>query len=98
MRRDETMTGGRLRRGGRGVRGIPAAAAALVLAIFMSLSISVAGPAAADEYQGEEAGHPLRIVAYILHPVGVVIDYLIMRPAHWLGSHEPFKTAFGHED
>ena len=38
-----------------------------------------------------------RIVAYILHPVGVLIDYLVLRPAHWLGSHEPFSTIFGHE-
>jgi hypothetical protein len=53
---------------------------------------------AADEYEPDSAGHPVRILAYALHPVGVVIDYLIMRPAHWLGSFEPLKTIFGHED
>lgn len=57
-----------------------------------------ASPALADEYDPEVAGHPLRIVAYVLHPVGVLLDYLILRPAHWLASHEPLKTAFGHED
>jgi hypothetical protein len=30
--------------------------------------------------------------------VGVLLDYLVMRPAHWLGHREPFKTLFGHED
>jgi len=97
MRRDDTTTTGELRRGSRRGR-VTAAAAALLLAVSMSMSMSMANPAAADEYDAENAGHPLRIVAYILHPVGVVIDYLLLRPAHWLGSHEPFKTAFGHED
>jgi len=54
-------------------------------------------PAFADDYDPERAGHPLRIVAYALNPVGVAIDFLILRPAHWLGSHEPFATIFGHD-
>jgi hypothetical protein len=29
--------------------------------------------------------------------VGVAIDYLIMRPAHWIGMHEPIATLVGHE-
>ncbi len=69
------------------------AAALLVMALSAS-----AGPVAADEYDAKDAGHPLRIVAYILHPVGVMIDYLIMRPAHWIGMHEPVATLVGHEE
>ncbi len=60
--------------------------------------LSVATPALADEYDEETAGHPLRLIAYVLHPVGVAIDYLLIRPAHWLVSQEPMKTVFGHED
>jgi hypothetical protein len=63
-----------------------------------SLGLALALPAAADEYEPERAGHPLRIVAYALHPVGVLVDYLFLRPAHWLGSHEPLRTIFGHDD
>jgi hypothetical protein len=48
-------------------------------------------------YEPERAGHPLRVVAYVLHPVGVILDYLIFRPAWWLGSHEPLRTLFGVE-
>jgi hypothetical protein len=55
-------------------------------------------PAFAQEYDGKEAGHPLRIVGYVLHPVGVTLDYLILRPAFWVGSHEPFRTLFGRTD
>ncbi len=56
-----------------------------------------ASPALADEYEPLEAGHPLRIIAYILHPVGVVLDLLIVRPAHWLVSQDGLDEFFGHE-
>lgn len=51
-----------------------------------------------EEYDSQDAGHPLRIAAYVLHPVGVIIDRLIFRPAWWIGSHEPFYTLFGRTD
>jgi hypothetical protein len=51
-----------------------------------------------DEYEPTEAGHPLRIVAYVLHPVGVILDTLIFRPAHWIGTKEPIKTLVGNTD
>jgi hypothetical protein len=75
--------------------GIVRRTAAAGLALVM---LALASPAAADEYDPNYAGHPLRIVAYVLHPFGVMVDYLIMRPAHWVGSHEPFSTIFGHDD
>jgi len=69
-----------------------------VLLLGIALSGLVSGAARADEYDEKRAGHPLRVVAYVLHPVGVILDRLIFRPAHWLGSHEPLRTLFGHED
>jgi len=57
-----------------------------------------AAPLHADEYDSQEAGHPVRILAYVLHPVGFLLDALIFRPAHWVGSHEPFRTLFGQRD
>ena len=69
-------------------------ALALVTAIA---ALSLAVPAQADRYDPQKAGHPMRILAYIVHPVGVMLDMLIFRPAHWLGSKEPLATIFGHE-
>ena len=60
------------------------------------LLLMAALPAQADRYEPERAGHPLRIVAYVVHPLGVMLDYLILRPVHWVGEHEPFATLFGH--
>ena len=69
-------------------------AAALVV-----LALGLAAPARAGttRYNPERAGHPLRVVAYVLHPVGVALDTLIFHPAWWLGTHEPLRTLFGVE-
>jgi hypothetical protein len=67
-------------------------------ALFVALTLALASPAAADEYDSSNAGHPVRMIAYALYPIGVVIDYVLLRPAHWLVRQEPMKTLFGHED
>jgi hypothetical protein len=67
-----------------------------LLALVVLAFVAAATPASAgEEYDPKMAGNPVRIAAYILSPVGVLIDYAIMRPAWWIGSHEPFKTIFG---
>ena len=71
---------------------------AWISAAFLLTGSLAAAPALADEHDPQKTGHPVRIVAYFLHPVGVVLDALIMRPAHWLASREPIKTLVGHED
>jgi hypothetical protein len=39
----------------------------------------------------------LRVVAYILHPIGVALDWLVFRPAHWAGTQPVFAEIFGHD-
>ena len=68
------------------------------LIALVMMGVASATPVRADDYDEKSSGHPVRIIAYLLHPVGVAIDYLILRPAHWLGSREPLKTIFGHEN
>lgn len=67
-------------------------------ALLMALSLAGAGPAAADEYDSDRSGHPLRILAYIVHPIGVVLDTLIFRPLHWVGSQPYVKTLVGNKE
>src|SRR5882672_7956743 len=71
-------------------------AVALALAFGLSALALPAG-AGTTRYDPRRSGHPLRIVAYALHPVGVVLDTLIFHPAWWLGTHEPLRTLFGVE-
>jgi hypothetical protein len=82
---------------GRDVRrSILRAAAGIVAAAWIMLA---ATPARAGEpYDPKRAGNPVRIAAYIVHPVGVILDYLIFRPAWWIGQHEPFRSLFGVTD
>ena len=70
------------------------AIAASAVAVAVSLASQ---PVMADEYNPRRAGHPLRLVAYAIHPVGVVADYLLFRLAHWVGSWTPVAVLFGHE-
>ena len=65
---------------------------------MMYAAIRTGFPARAEQqevYDPKRAGNPVRIAAYIMSPVGVLIDYAILRPAWWIGSHEPFRTIFG---
>ena len=66
-------------------------------AVLLLASSLLASRAWADQYDSGNSGHPLRIAAYVLHPFGYLLDTLLFRPAHWIGSHEPFSTIFGHE-
>jgi uncharacterized membrane protein YhiD involved in acid resistance len=60
--------------------------------------LGIALPAAAEEYDPGHAGHPVRILAYVVSPIGVLFDYLVMRPAHWLGGLEPLATLLGRDE
>ena len=69
-------------------------------AIFVAVTLVMAAtPAVGVEseqpYEATEAGHPLKIVYYVTYPIGLLIHTLILKPAYWLGKHEPFRTIFG---
>ncbi len=53
-------------------------------------------PVLADEYD-ESQSHPLRGVAYVLHPVGRIAEWLFARPFHALvSSNRGMEYLFGH--
>jgi len=53
-------------------------------------------PASADEYD-ETQSHPLRIVAYTVHPVGVLLEWMLLRPAHAIVSLKGLDYLVGHK-
>lgn len=78
-----------------------AALRALAISLPLVFGLIAAAPALAsteEDYDPPNAGNPVRIVGYVLHPVGVIYDYLLLRPAWWVGSHQPFRTLFGRDD
>jgi uncharacterized RDD family membrane protein YckC len=72
--------------------------AAIALLIATLAAAGTPAIARADVYDPHESGHPLRMLAYALHPIGVVLDYAIMRPFHWIGHQPGMRELFGHED
>ena len=92
MKTDDRSSVGRMARFGR-----------VAVGAFVTLMMATSIAAAADrdgkkQYDSKDAGHPLRIAAYVLHPVGVILDRFFLRPAYWMGSHEPIKTLVGRTD
>lgn len=57
----------------------------------------LAGPSTAyyDEYDDSQS-HPLRIIAYVLHPVGYTLEWLLFRPIHAVVSQPELEPVFGH--
>lgn len=72
-------------------------AAVMTLALLLGGVFTAASPCAADEYNPQEAGHPLKLLAYLAFPLGTLLDYGLMRPAYWVVQKEPFRTIFGYE-
>lgn len=48
-----------------------------------------------DCYSDSES-HPFRVIAYLLSPVGVALEWAIFRPLHWAVSRPSTAPIFGH--
>ena len=70
---------------------------AATLAAAAIAALGTAPAVSADDYEPQKAGHPVRILAYAVHPVGVILDLVLFRPAHWIGSLPGLDEFFGHE-
>jgi len=69
----------------------------LLTALALAMIFAVASPARAHDYDRENDGHLLRLVAYAFYPVGMGLEYGIMRPIHQLVSQPKLCVIFGHE-
>lgn len=68
----------------------------LLFVIGLLAPMVMVNGADADEYDPQRAGNPLRLAAYLFHPVGVLMDYGLMRPCFFVVQREPFSTVFGY--
>lgn len=67
----------------------------LTLALGILL-MSATQPASADRYNRDYSGHPLQIISYPVHAVGIGLEYLVTRPIHYLVSRDNADILFGH--
>jgi len=66
---------------------------AVAVALLGSAQLSFAG--GADEYDDSQS-HPLRLAAYIIHPIGWTLEWLVTRPFHELVAQPDLAPIFGH--
>lgn len=62
---------------------------ACVVALGMALLLATATPARALEprpFNRDYDNHPLKLVRYVLYPLGALVEYTVFRPAHYIGS------------
>lgn len=65
--------------------------------VIFALALSVSPGAWADEYDGEQAGNPWRVMAYLIHPFGVALDRWVARPLHqFIHQHKTIDEYTGH--
>ena len=66
-----------------------------LLALVGLLAVPAAARAG-DPYDDSQA-HPLRVTAYVVHPVGVLLEWVVFRPFHMLTSaSDETEYVFGH--
>jgi len=73
------------------MRKLIMAAAVVALLGSARLSYAIGG----DDYDDSQS-HPLRLLAYIVHPVGYTLEWLVTRPFHELVSQPDLEPIFGH--
>jgi hypothetical protein len=73
--------------------------AVLMMASVISLSgVANAAERYADEQQYEDAfSNPLRLAYYLIYPVGFTVEWLVMRPFHYVVSRPGLDRVFGYE-
>ena len=61
-----------------------------------ALVLGLSGPASAIDAYDDGQANPLRIAAYIIHPVAFLGEWLVMRPLHRIVSQDDLEPIFGH--
>src|SRR6188768_72341 len=74
------------------MRKLMMVAVAVALLGSARLSYAVGG---ADDYDDSQS-HPLRLAAYLIHPVGYTLEWLVTRPFHELVAQPDLAPVFGH--
>ncbi len=79
-------------------RLVAAALFATTLALSAPIIVRAAEPQEiSDMDQYEDAfSNPLRLAYYVLHPVGFTVEWLVMRPLHYLISRPYLSRFFGY--
>ena len=67
----------------------------MAMAVAAGLVMVPATGRAHDAYDDTQS-HPLRLIAYAVNPIGYGIEWLVMRPIHFVVSQPKLERMFGH--
>jgi hypothetical protein len=68
----------------------------LLVVLVLALWTAAPGSVLAHDHYDDTQSHPLRLAAYALHPVGYALEWMIMRPIHFVVSNPSLEPVFGH--
>lgn len=68
-----------------------------LIALLALVLISISVPSRADRYNRSQGDNPFKLIAYVLNPIGLVAEYVVMRPIHWMVSQPCADITFGHQ-
>ena len=68
-----------------------------IAALFALALLAAPKIASANVYDRTDGDHPLRYVAYLVHPLGVAVDYALLQPIHRLVSLPNASKWFGYD-
>jgi len=69
----------------------------LLMAVVVAAGlVMVPATGRAHDAYDDTQSHPLRLIAYAVNPIGVGIEWLVMRPIHFLVSTPQVEPVFGH--
>ena len=67
------------------------------VALFALALLALPLSAPAHEYDRNDSDYPLRYIAYVAYPLGIAVEYGVLRPIHWVVSRANLSIIFGHE-
>jgi hypothetical protein len=65
------------------------------LALVVAVTAWTTDARAHDAYDDSQS-HPLRLLAYAIHPVGFGLEWILTRPIHFVVSTPGLERIFGH--
>ncbi|MCX8073071.1 MAG: hypothetical protein N3C12_11555 [Candidatus Binatia bacterium] len=68
----------------------------LVSVLLFVLAVAPQVRAEAEDQFDETQTHPIRVAAYLIHPVGFALEWVIFRPLHYVVSRPGLDKVFGH--
>lgn len=69
----------------------------ILIFLVAVIAATAFSPLLADRYRRNKSDNPFRLISYVVHPVGILLEYSVMRPIHWVVSQPHLDIIFGHQ-